>query len=174
MKTLFLMRHAKSDWATASPDHDRKLNKRGRRAADTMGRFLARIDQLPDLVVSSTAARCRLTTERAMRAGAWDCPARHDERIYEASVADLLAVAGDTEEEVEALMLVGHQPGMGSLLGNLVGGADVRFPTAAVARIEVDIFAWNEIAIGTGTLNWLLPPRLLDRREPQTAVAPPA
>lgn len=168
MKTLLLMRHAKSDWnADYEGDHERPLNRRGRHAAALMGEWLARIEQLPDLVVCSTATRARETLELAAEAGAWPCETRRDERVYEATPQRLIEVARETEEEFDSLMLVGHQPGMSTLLGLLVGGAEVRYPTAAIARIEVDIFAWNELEPGTGTLAWMLPPRALSayRRE---------
>lgn len=174
MKTLLLMRHAKSDWdADFETDHDRPINERGRRAAALMGEWLARTDQEPALVVSSTAVRAATTVDLAASSGDWSCPIRRDERIYEATARKLLEVAGDTEEDFDSLMLVGHQPGMGALVATLVGGAEVRFPTAAVARIEVDVYAWNEIEPGTGTLSWLLPPRVLEAYTGRSKSEPP-
>ena len=74
MKTLILFRHGKSDWNTDyAADHDRPLAKRGRNAAATMGAMLARIEQVSDRVLTSSAVRARETVELAAEAGGWKC-----------------------------------------------------------------------------------------------------
>lgn len=162
MKSLIMLRHAKSDWdADYGHDHERPLNKRGRRAAATMGRWLELTGQLPDRVLCSTAARTRETLARAMRAGGWERRVDYDERVYDAGTRTLLSLVRETRKSTDLLMLLGHEPGMTSLLAALVGRADVRFPTAAAARINLRATRWRDVREGTGTLIWFLPPRLL-------------
>ena len=162
MKTLLMMRHAKSDWdADYGHDHDRPLNKRGRRAADAMGRWLALTGQLPDRVLCSTAVRARTTLERAMEAGDWDCGVDHDERVYGAGHRALIELIAGTSKRVDQLMVIGHEPGMTALFSTLIGSAHIRFPTAAAARIELRAERWRDVRSGCGSLTWFLPPRVL-------------
>lgn len=162
MKTLLLMRHAKSDWsADFGRDEERPINGRGRRAAARMGRWLSAIDGVPDRIVSSPAVRARATAERAAEAGAWGRPIDLEPRIYEAAPRTLVDVVSATGEETSVLLLVGHEPGLSGALDHLLGGAAVRFPTAAIARVDLDIDSWADAESGCGLLVWLVLPRLL-------------
>lgn len=166
LRTLLLMRHAKSDWdAGFSRDHDRPLNDRGRRAAKRMGIWLRETDEAPERIVSSSATRARQTAERAAEYGGLPDP-EFQPVLYGASAAGLVAVAARLPDDVERAMLVGHEPTLSSAIA-LLAGATVRFPTAAVARIDLDIDRWDRIEPLTGTLIWMLPPRLLDREAAQ-------
>ena len=121
MKTLLVMRHAKSDWdADYARDHDRPLNRRGEEAAEEMGRFLARIDLVPELVLSSTAVRARTTAELAIAAGAWDADLHLDPGLYRSAVDTVLGIVAKSPD-VARLMVVGHQPTWGSLVARLTG-----------------------------------------------------
>lgn len=164
MRTLLLMRHAKSAWDTGDTDHERPLTGRGRKAAAAMGRWLSHYGQAPTTVLCSTALRARDTAERAARAGAWTAAFRLMPAIYEATAEELLRVVAASDEEDGTLMLVGHEPGMSSLT-RLLSGARVRFPTGAAARIDLEIGRWSQIEPGAGELVWLLPPRLLTDTE---------
>lgn len=155
-----LMRHAKSAWHTDDPDHDRPLNERGCAAAAFMGRWLADHDQLPELILTSTALRARDTAERVVAAGARAIPIRAVRSIYQATAAELVTVLGQAPGSVNRLMLVGHEPGLPDLTA-LLCGANARFPTAAVARIDLEIDEWPAAGRGCGRLIWLLTPRLL-------------
>jgi phosphohistidine phosphatase len=161
------MRHAKSDWgAGVDRDHDRPLNARGRRAARRMGTWLRDTGEDPDLIVASTAERAHATAQRAAEQGAMPGP-RLEADLYGASANRLLTVAARLPDEAHRAMLVGHEPTMSETVA-LLTGASVRFPTATVARIDLRIDSWAAIAPMTGTLIWLLPPRLLDRQHDRT------
>src|SRR5688500_4533393 len=114
LKTLVLVRHAKSSWKDASlPDRDRPLNRRGKRDAPEMGRRLAQLVGTPDLIVSSPAARA-LATARVF-AEAVDYPVdgiREEERIYEAAPTEILDVIRDIDDDVDGVPLFGHNPGL--------------------------------------------------------------
>ena len=162
MKTVFILRHGKSDWrAVYGTDHDRPLAERGLEAARLMGLFLSRTGQQPDEILSSTAVRARHTAELALAAGSWDCSLRCDPALYGASVATVLDLLRTQEDALPNLLLVGHQPTWSELIGTLTAGSAVRFPTAALARVDCRIDHWRELEEGTGTLRWLVTPKIL-------------
>lgn len=162
MKTLFLMRHGESDWdATFPSDRDRPLSSRGERAAAAVGRWMRDAAQVPELVVASDALRTRRTADLAIEAGSWPSVLEMDSAIYEATPARLLDRIIRVDPARASVLLLGHEPGLSGIASRLLGGAALRFPTAAVARIDLDVPDWSRIENGCGTLAWLLPPRLL-------------
>ncbi|MCB1725494.1 MAG: histidine phosphatase family protein [Gammaproteobacteria bacterium] len=165
MLTLVLLRHGKSDWdAPHDSDHERPLTHRGRDAARAMGKVLARLDQIPDLAVSSSAVRARDTLQFAARAGRWKTTMRTDGALYDSSAADVLVWIKAIDEAPANLLLVGHEPTWSELAGRLIGGeALLRVPTGAMLRIDFDADAWAQIAFGDGELRWLMPPRVATR-----------
>ena len=161
MKTLLLMRHAKSSWADAAqPDFDRPLNERGRQTAPVMGRFLRHQSLKPDLVICSPAERARLTATLALAAAQLDREVRYDARIYEASAGRLLEVVNEAPEPAATVMLVGHNPGLEELI-RLLTGEHERMPTAAVACITLDLDTWRAVTPQAGRLAWLVRPKEL-------------
>jgi phosphohistidine phosphatase len=161
MKTLLLLRHAKSSWKDSDArDFDRPLNQRGLKTAPSIGRLIRKRKLQPDLVVSSPAERARLTTQLAIEAAGLKTELRYDERIYEASVAHLLGVVSELDDEAGMVMLVGHNPGFEELLEMLTGEAH-NLPTAALACIELNIEKWNKVRAGGGRLEWLVKPKEL-------------
>ena len=171
MKTLILMRHAKSSWKDVTlEDHDRPLKKRGRRATPRMARWLAARGPLPDRVLCSSARRARETLD-LMRAATPELPeAEILPALYKAAPAALLDALRRQPEESGRLMLIAHQPGLGELLRLLA--RDVRrpedrrafetFPTAALAVLEADIAAWSGLGPGTVELAAFVAPRELE------------
>lgn len=166
MKTLLLMRHAKSDWrADSSTDHARPLNKRGRRAAKTVGRFLAR-ERRPDLILTSSAIRALETAELAHQAGDWRCPTQVVDAFYEGSINDVLRQVRAVDSAHETVLLAGHEPVWSDLVSRLIGLANVRMVTAAVARVDFED-GWSSVSPGSGRLVWLVTPKLLQHFESQ-------
>ena len=162
MKTLLFLRHGKSDWdADFSTDHERPLAGRGRKAAATMGRFIAACGVLPDRIVTSTAERARTTVEIAMAEGGWTAPVRETRALYMASPADLLVQIRAEDDAASVLLLVGHEPTWGTMVSRLIGGGAVRYPTAAFARVDLGVARWQDVAFGHGELIWLVPPKAL-------------
>jgi len=161
MKTLFLLRHAKSSWADAGqPDFARPLNERGQKAAPLVGRFMRRENLQPDLILSSPATRARETITLVVGAGKFLCEVRYDERIYEASLARLLEIVMQLEESAGAVLLVGHNPGMEELVLHLTGEQQ-HMPTAALACMELNIEKWSKTRTGIGHLEQLIRPKEL-------------
>lgn len=162
LKQLLILRHAKSDWQTSfESDHERPLAKRGRRAASLMGSFLTQLELQPDLILSSTAVRARQTAELAKQSGEWNCPVVLHGEFYGSNPAAVLAVIQTQEAVHSRLLLTGHEPTWSGLVTELIGGGETRMPTAAMARIDVQIDDWADLRPGQGTLSWLIPPKLL-------------
>ena len=161
MKTLLLLRHAKSSWKDdEARDFDRPLNQRGLKAAPAIGRLIRKRKLQPDLVVGSPAERARQTTQLVIEAAGLKTELRYDERIYEASVARLMGVVSELDDEAGMVMLVGHNPGFEELLEVLTGEAH-KMPTAALACIELNIEKWNKVRADAGRLEWLVKPKEL-------------
>jgi phosphohistidine phosphatase len=156
------MRHGKSDWgAGASDDHGRPLAPRGVKAAKRIGRYLKAVECVPELVLTSSAVRARTTAELAIQAGRWSCPLQVCAGLYAASSATVLRHLGELAGEEHRVMVVGHEPTSSELISLLVGGAGVRFPTAAVACLELTGEGWSTLGRGCGELQWLVTPRVV-------------
>jgi phosphohistidine phosphatase len=154
MKTLYLLRHAKSSWGNASlRDFDRPLNDRGREAAERIGKRLASENLSTPLIVCSPALRTRETAEIVLRSSNLRAEQRFDERIYEASLQDLTQVISDLPDDEEVAILIGHNPGLEELLAFLTGEAR-RMPTCALAKIKLELVSWQDIKRGSGSLEW--------------------
>ncbi len=168
MKTIFLLRHGKSDWdADYGADHERPLAKRGIKAAKAMGKWLRSIDQVPAFLVSSSAVRARTTLQLAKEAGQWGGDIHIVSDLYDASVYDYVAVARQTPEQFDSVILTGHEPTCSMTTSLLVGGAAVRFPTATMARIDLHIDSWQEVGERTGQLIWIVPARTITDQNPE-------
>ena len=158
MKTLFLLRHAKSSWKDNTlPDLERPLNARGRKAAQLMSNFLKQEKVIPDLILSSCAVRARDTIDIMWRSAMRGSELRFDERIYGASLDQLLEVITQIDKDAQSALLVGHNPGLEELLHALTGKTET-MPTAALAKITFKTSAWGKTIEG-GALNWVVKPK---------------
>ncbi len=161
-RSLFVLRHGKSDWkGDSQDDHARPLAKRGRKAARLVGRVLSRMELEPQRVLTSSARRAHATVELAAEAGGWSSPIEVCPGLYESDPDSVLDIIREQGDAVQRLMAVGHQPTWSLLASGLIGKANLRFPTAAVARIDFEAAGWREVGYGSGELVWLLTPRLL-------------
>jgi phosphohistidine phosphatase len=149
MKTLFLLRHAKSSWDdTALPDKDRPLNDRGRRDAPEMGERLAKRDVKPDLILSSPAVRALETAEIIARK--LDYRRKDivvDDRLYAVAADDLLDVIHKLDDKLKRVMLFGHNPELTELAHRL-SNKITDMPTCAVAEFAFDAKSWSSIGKG--------------------------
>ncbi len=168
MKTLTLLRHAKSGWdLPAVRDFDRPLNARGRKAARAMGREMKRLGLGFDLVLASPAARVTETLTELAQGYGGAVETRLDETIYLATVETLLALVRATGDDDARLLLVGHNPGMEQLALLLSGNGGLRdeiaakYPTGALAEIGFPVDHWRDVAAGDGRLARFIRPREL-------------
>ncbi len=147
MKTLILVRHAKSSWDDSSlDDRDRPLNGRGKKDAPAMGERLAKLGLEPDLILSSPAVRALTTAE--ILAKAFDYKRKKiviDERMYGATPAMLLKLIHALDDDAQCAMLVGHNPEMSELAQHFSPKID-DLPTCAVVELRLDVKAWAHVA----------------------------
>jgi phosphohistidine phosphatase len=153
MKTLLVLRHAKSSWNdSALGDHERPLNERGRRDGPRMGQLIRDYGLTPDVVISSDAARAQLTAQAVAEAARYAGEIRLDPRLYLASPADILVVIRTVREDASTIMIVGHNPGLEELVEQLTGERQ-DMPTASLAQIVLPIDRWRELKSSSrGTL----------------------
>jgi phosphohistidine phosphatase len=175
MKTVILLRHAKSDWSDAAQrDFDRPLNGRGERAAMLMGSWAKREALTFDAIVASPAARVKDTFGKFMESyGAYQEPV-WDKRVYLASAGTLADVIAEADDADDTVLLVGHNPGLEDFIlehvpddGRQGLREDVaeKFPTASMAVLDFSIEHWRDLAEGrgvTGKLRRFIRPRDLD------------
>lgn len=172
MKTLTLLRHAKSGWDDpVARDFDRPLNPRGRRGARLMGQHMRDLGLRYDLVIASPAVRVVETLEELWEGYGRSVHAELDKRLYLASATTLLDVVQEADEAAGDILLSGHNPGMEDLVLLLVPDriedeardqVEEKFPTAALAEIAFDVDHWADVKPGTGRLVRFIRPRDLD------------
>jgi len=159
MKTLYLLRHAKSSWDDpALSDFERPLNPRGHRTAPFMGELMKKRKLRAEIIVSSPAERAKETAVLVKEAA--DMPAEivFDRRIYEASSNRLRKVVADLKNKYASAMLVGHNPGIEGFVYNLTGRVEP-MPTAALAIIELEIDSWQDLHDNCGQVVSVIRPK---------------
>ena len=168
MKTLTLLRHAKSGWDDPLlSDFERPLNARGRGAARAMGRELRALGLAWDRVIASPAARVTETLGGLEESYGTLDPV-YDESVYLASLDTLLALVRATDDAHATLLIVGHNPGMERLAlllsrgGPLHDALALKYPTGALAEIAFPIDHWRDVAESGGTLSRFLRPHDLE------------
>ena len=154
MKTLYIVRHAKSSWDERGiSDHDRKLNSRGKRDAPKMGELLNGKGYHPDIMYSSSAKRALTTAKIIAEKIAY--PVDNivvTKSIYDATTSDLVNLINKIDDKYESVMLFGHNPGFTVLTNLLTDKYIDNMPTCAVAVIGLNIESWKEVESDCGNL----------------------
>lgn len=152
MRTLLILRHAKSSWKNSRlADHDRPLNKRGRRDAPRMGQLLRDENLVPDLILTSSAERALATAEAVALACGYQGEVQVTRRLYHAAPETYIELLSHISDEHDRVMVVGHNPGMAELVEVLTGQSQ-RMPTAALAQVQFSVNGWSELTGGEGRL----------------------
>jgi phosphohistidine phosphatase len=168
MPELLLLRHAKSAWDQPGlADHERPLAPRGVKAAKRMGKAMRELGLVPDLAICSTAVRARQTWELALAALGGEVETRYLKGLYLGSPGQMLAVIRRQPVRCRRLLLVAHDPGIHALATSLAGegeAADLerlraKFPTGALAQIELSGAGWQEVGMRQGRLLRLIRPK---------------
>jgi phosphohistidine phosphatase len=169
MKTLTLLRHAKSSWDDgATRDFDRPLNKRGRQAARTIGREMRELGLRFDHVIASPAVRVVETLREVEEGYGGPLGAAFDRRVYLASAETLVEIIQAAGDDGASLLLVGHNPGLENLAlmlgeeGPLRAEIEVKYPTATLTEISLPAERWGQVGRGGGTITRFVRPRDLD------------
>lgn len=154
MKTLLILRHAKSDWNNANlSDHERPLNARGKQEAPRIGELLKTEHLVPDLIMSSTAERALATAELVALSSGYDQEILTNGRLYEATYTTCLQELGKLPDTYQRVMIVAHNPGLSDLVTHLTSQPHA-LATATLAHLELPINQWQEL--GTAVKGKLL------------------
>lgn len=169
-KQLLLLRHAKSSWSEAAlPDVDRPLSPRGEKSARLVGRHMAKLKFVPELVLCSPARRTRDTLALVGDAMGDRLETEIEPQIYLADPRTLIALVRAAPDRIERLMLVGHDPGLQGLALALIKGQDgplverltMKFATGALAVLSCDVATWRGVKAGSCRLEAFVVPREL-------------
>ncbi|MBN2003359.1 MAG: histidine phosphatase family protein [Anaerolineae bacterium] len=160
MKTLLILRHAKSSWKDGSlADYERPLNKRGERDAPEAGYWLRKKDLTPELILCSPARRARQTAELAAEACGYEGEIVARQALYASGAGAYLDALHELDDAYQQVMVVGHNPDLEELLAMLTGSLEA-LPTAALAEVVLPIARWAALDEGVdGELRHLWTPR---------------
>ena len=146
MKTLFIMRHAKSSWKDLNlPDHDRPLSKRGRHDAPLMGKLLHTQKISLDLVISSTAVRAKTTANLFATAFKYKGKTILEGLVYGAQPIDILNLLSKYSDKYSSILLVGHNPTVEGVIEMLTASPGITMATCALAHLTLTIDTWTEL-----------------------------
>jgi phosphohistidine phosphatase len=154
LKTLLVLRHAKSSWKDSElDDHDRPLNKRGEKEAPRVGKHLRKIELVPSAIICSTARRAKETAIAVAENSGFPVEQIvYERRLYHAAPKQMMEVIREFPEQWEQPMIVGHNPGLEEMVCALIND-EVELKTAALAVIAFEIDGWRNIAlVGRGNL----------------------
>ena len=151
MKTLMIVRHAKSDWDDPRlKDFDRPLNRRGLASASEMAQRLIAKQMIPQYMLSSPALRAKTTSNIFAKELGLAEPSYNDS-IYESSYNNLLGIVNNLPDAYDFVAVFGHNPGISSLLCHLTGKV-YDMPTCAIAVVRFEFDVWNLVGGDTGEL----------------------
>ena len=156
MKTLFIIRHAKSSWdASNIDDFERPLNDRGKRDAPRMGKRLKEKDIQPTLLLSSPAKRALSTAKRIAKVLKYPKDdIKTDRRLYHADEETMLTVVRELKDKQDVVMIFSHNPGLTEFVNSLMDGElDIdNVPTCGVVAFQFSLDAWKDVDWGKGKL----------------------
>lgn len=167
MRSLYLLRHAKSSWDDPTiADHDRPLNARGRRAAEQLAQHFRRLALRPQLVLCSSAVRARETLAPISAEMRLDDRIQVESGLYGATAEQLLVRLRTVDNQEPSVLLVGHNPGLQDLALDLAGDEPdfivrlrEKFPTGALAEIVTDFDKWSDLSPRTAHIASFTIPR---------------
>jgi phosphohistidine phosphatase len=155
MKTLYVIRHAKSSWEDADlADFDRPLNERGKMDAPRMGKRLKERKVYPNLILSSPARRAFSTAKRMAEVlGYGKENIRTDSKLYHAGSRQIISVLKSIPEKHEIVMIFGHNPGLTDFVNEVGKDVDIdNIPTAGVAALQFQFDSWSHLETEQGKL----------------------
>ena len=164
MKTIVVMRHAKSDWSNrVLADYDRPLNKRGETDAPLIGSVLKQLSLIPDIIISSPALRAKLTAEKTAKTCAYTGEIIFRDSFYFGNSKSVLEAIEELPDRYETVLVIGHNPILEHFISMMVSNTSlkIKLPTAAFAVIKTEHDTWKRVKEDSGILTLLLVPRML-------------
>lgn len=149
MKTLFLMRHAKSSWKDDSlADHERPLKKRGKKDIKLIAKVIKKNDLKPDLIITSSAVRAKETAELLAEAIGFKEKIVVSDDLYMGEPSDYMEILTDIKEKYGSVLIVGHNPGLEAYL-QIIDGEIEALPTAGLGYLMLAVDEWEDITLET-------------------------
>jgi len=163
MKTLLLMRHGKSSWKDETlSDHERPLKKRGRKDAKRIAMEMINHDLIPELILSSTAVRAKETVKAILSVLDEKIPVEFSRELYMAEPEDFVEILSALSNDLNVVMLVGHNPGMEAYL-QIIDGNIEAMPTASLGQLSLKVADWKALSMETeGELIGFWTPKALE------------
>jgi len=170
MKTLYLLRHAKSNWGNASiSDFERTLNDHGRAVAEDLGKTLKKEGLIPDLVISSPAVRTKQTLICLQKGMEMSLYSQYPKILYLGSEESILSTIRNAANTSDRMMIIGHNPGLHQLAISLAkpGGThsmdnlENKFSAGTFVEITFAVDTWIDVGTKDGRLSRLIKPRIL-------------
>lgn len=162
MKTLYIIRHAKSSWHFDMSDHDRPLATRGRREVLKIGKILSENERTPDLFISSSASRALYTALHI--ADEWGYPENDivvDPNLYHAGVGEICKVI-TSQSNANSIAIFGHNPGFTEFINKFITEYIDNLPTCGVCALEFPISTWADIKNSKPKLKFMITPKRRD------------
>lgn len=160
MKTLYLIRHAKSDWSDGKlSDFERGLTNKGLKNLTTMSSYMSLRDIVPDLMLSSSALRAQTTTDRLSEQIGYKGAVHYMNELYKSDVKTILNVLTLQEDIFESIFLIGHNPELTEFINYLIEDNFKKLPTLGIVAIELDIEKWEDISEGVGKVDFFIHPK---------------
>jgi phosphohistidine phosphatase SixA/CYTH domain-containing protein len=173
VKRILLARHAQArSAAPGESDHDRTLSEQGEQSARRLGSFLSQVGEAPQRILASSAERARSTARLAAEAGGWSCPVETTRQLYSSSPDSVHDQVIQQDDEADRLLVVGHEPTCSELASRFLGGGHLALAPATLVCLDFGASRWSQVALGSGSLAWMLPMRLLQRAEGAATPAP--
>ncbi len=163
MKTLYLIRHAKSDWSEENKaDLDRGLSKRGSKDLKLMGSYLLGKEIKPDLILSSPALRAKLTAKKISKKIKYDKDIKYIDKLYMPDPETILDILSDQKDKNKKIFVINHNPALTELANMLTDESIDNVPTLGIVAIKFDIKKWKDIKETKGKMDLFVYPKLLE------------
>ena len=164
MKNLYLIRHAKSDWSDKSKsDFERGLNKRGQRAIFTIADALKTKKVMPDLILSSSAKRAKLTAKGLAKELGYTGEIKYHNTLYMAEAEEVLTLIQDIDDKYNTIFLVGHNPESTELSNRMTNAYINNIPTLGIVAIQLSIESWKNLKPAEGKLTFFIYPKMFKK-----------
>ncbi len=160
MKTLYLIRHAKSDWSDGSlSDFERGLKKRGHKDLNTISSYLSIQELKPDLIISSLALRAQITADQLGKKIDYEGRIHYMEELYNSRPETIMNVLTLQDDSYETIFVIGHNPELTEFANFLLEDNFSKLPTLGVLAINLNIDSWNDISEKCGEIDFFIQPK---------------
>jgi len=163
MKSVLLFRHGQAGWENNifGKDYDKPLTPNGIKDAEKMGVYLSKINNIPDLIISSSANRAKTTMELAYKGGGWKSKINFETKIYGGNPNFLLELINKQNNKYDSICLFGHEPNFSHFISLATEEYQI-LNTASVAKINFKTNQWKKVRFKEGYLDWLINPTKLN------------